>query len=208
MYLSYYGDVKKKARCKLHGDMVKNFIGDFYHMRNSYTQTQFDLRFNDMLSKYEPCRSYLENKLYPSRNSWARYSIAKVFTAGAESTQRVESINGVLKKHLDRDYYGSNPSVGLPSTFNTIFKEIDNILQAHLSLIPLSLQQINQVTESNSTFGDIIEHEYDLPQIRLHELILEISYIATTSSSPTTPHYLVILKDSSLICTCISKVAC
>ncbi|EXX50753.1 hypothetical protein GLOIN_2v1774635 [Rhizophagus irregularis DAOM 181602=DAOM 197198] len=62
-----------------------------------------------------------------------------------------------------------------------------------------------QVTESNSTFGDIIEHEYDLPQIRLHELILEISYIATTSSSPTTPHYLVILKDSSLICTCMSK---
>ncbi|POG71595.1 hypothetical protein GLOIN_2v1774635 [Rhizophagus irregularis DAOM 181602=DAOM 197198] len=224
MYLSYYGDVKKKARCKLHGDMVKNFIGDFYHMRNSYTQTQFDLRFNDILSKYEPYRSYLENKLYPSRNSWARYSIAKVFTAGAKSTQRVESINGVLKKHLDRgtllkdlvkvveselkkelqyirikDYYGLNPSVGLPSTFNTIFKEIDNILQAHLSLIPLSLQQ------SNSTFGDIIEHEYDLPQIRLHELILEISYIATTSSSPTTPHYLVILKDSSLICTCMSK---
>ena len=95
-------NVKKKARCKLHGDMVKNFIGDFYHMRNSYTQTQFDLRFNDMLSKYEPCRSYLENKLYPSRNSWARYSIAKIFTAGVESTQRVESINGVLKKHLDR----------------------------------------------------------------------------------------------------------
>ncbi|PKC66657.1 hypothetical protein RhiirA1_394322 [Rhizophagus irregularis] len=26
----------------------------------------------------------------------------KVFTAGVESTQRVESINGVLKKHLDR----------------------------------------------------------------------------------------------------------
>ncbi|PKK56067.1 hypothetical protein RhiirC2_800829, partial [Rhizophagus irregularis] len=149
------------------------------------------------------------------------------------STQRVESINGVLKKHLDRgtllkdlvkvveselekelqytqikDYYGLNPSVGLPSTFNTIFKEIDNILQAHLSLIPLSLQQINQVTESNSTFGDIIEHEYDLPQIRLHKLILEISYIAITSSSLTTPHYLVILKDSSSIYTCMSKVAC
>ncbi|CAB5092260.1 unnamed protein product [Rhizophagus irregularis] len=155
-------NVKKKARCKLHGDMVKNFIGDFYHMRNSYTQTQFDLRFNDM-------------------------------------------------------HYGSNPSVGLPSTFNTIFKEIDNILQAHLSPIPLSFQQINQVTESNLTFGGIIEHKYDLPQIRLYELILDISvndfqklwefsYIATTSSSPTTPHYVVIFKDSSSICTCMMIV--
>ncbi|PKK62086.1 hypothetical protein RhiirC2_787937 [Rhizophagus irregularis] len=74
-----------------------------------------------------------------------------------------------------------------------------------------------QVTESNSTFGGIIEHEYDLPQIRLHELILDISvndfqklwefsYIATTSSSPTTPHYVVIFKDSSSICTCMSII--
>src|SRR5947207_1992324 len=54
-------------------------------------------------TKYEPCRTYLENKLYPSRESWARYSIGKIFTAGVESTQRVKSINGVLKKHLDRD---------------------------------------------------------------------------------------------------------
>jgi hypothetical protein len=89
-----------------------------------------------------------------------------VFTAGIESTQRVESINGVLKKHLDRgtllkelvkvieqeldkesqytrikDYYGSNPSTGLPSTYNTIFKEIDCILQTYLAPIPLSLQR-------------------------------------------------------------------
>jgi hypothetical protein len=62
-------NIKKKARCKLHDDMVKNFFKDFYHMRNSYTQIQFDLRYNNMLVKYEPCRSYLENKLYPSRNS-------------------------------------------------------------------------------------------------------------------------------------------
>ncbi|EXX69128.1 hypothetical protein RirG_098850 [Rhizophagus irregularis DAOM 197198w] len=107
-----------------------------------------------MLTKYEPCQAYLENKLYPSRESWARYSIGKIFTAGVESTQQVESINGVLKKHLDRstllkklvkeverelnkeahysrlnNYYGSNPSIGLPSTYKTIFKDIDSILK-------------------------------------------------------------------------------
>src|ERR1041385_8781756 len=125
-----------------------------------------------MLLKYEPCRTYLENKLYPNHKSWARYSIGKVFTAGVESTQRVESINGVLKKHLDRgtllkklvraieseldkeahyshlnDYYGSNPTIGLPSTYNTIFKDIDSILKECLAPIPLSLQraQMKQV---------------------------------------------------------------
>ncbi|EXX50615.1 hypothetical protein RirG_269120 [Rhizophagus irregularis DAOM 197198w] len=94
-------NVKKKAKSKLHGEMINNFIGDFHHMRNSYTQCQFELRYKEMLTKYEPCRTYLEKKLYSSRESWARYAIGKVFTAGVESTQRVESINGVLKKHLD-----------------------------------------------------------------------------------------------------------
>ena len=90
----------------------------------------------------------------------------KIFTAGVESTQRVEFINGVLKKHLDRgtllkelvkevereldkeahyshlnDYYGSNPTIGLPSTYETIFKEIDSILKEFLAPIPLSLQR-------------------------------------------------------------------
>jgi hypothetical protein len=160
-----------------------------------------------MLLKYEPCRTYLENKLYPNHKSWARYSIGKVFTAGVESTQRVESINGVLKKHLDRgtllnelvkviknelekeaqynrirDYYGSNPLTGLPSTYNTIFKDIDSILKEHLASIPLSLQRaqmkqallyqgilitINQVKEPDNEPNDIIESMYDKPQILL-----------------------------------------
>ena len=89
-----------------------------------------------------------------------------MFTAGIESTQRVESINGVIKKLVDRgtllnelvraiedeldkeaqytrikNYYGTNPSVGLPSTYNTIFKEIDLLLQEFLSPILLSLQR-------------------------------------------------------------------
>ena len=159
-------NVKKKAKSKLHGEMVNNFIGDFHHMRNSYTQCQFETRYKEMLTKYEPCRTYLENKLYPSRESWARYSTGKIFTAGVESTQRVESINGVLKKHLDRgtllkelvreverelnkeahysrlnDYYGSNPAIGLQSTYETIFKDIDSILKEFLAPIPLSLQR-------------------------------------------------------------------
>ncbi|EXX51956.1 hypothetical protein RirG_257290 [Rhizophagus irregularis DAOM 197198w] len=159
-------NIKKKAKALLRNDMVQNFIEDFYHMRNSYTEYQFELRYTEMLTKYELYRSYLEKELYPSRESWARYAISKVFTEGVESTQRVESINGVLKKHLDqgtllkelvkvieneldketqysriKEYYGSNPSTGLPSTYNTIFKNIDSILKDHLAPIPLSLQR-------------------------------------------------------------------
>ena len=62
-------NVKKKAKFMLRAEMVEDFVKDFYHMRNSYSQYQFELRYNEMLTKYEPCRPYLERKLYPSRES-------------------------------------------------------------------------------------------------------------------------------------------
>ncbi|CAG8462238.1 8411_t:CDS:1 [Scutellospora calospora] len=123
-----------------------------------------------MLIKYELCYLYLE-KLYNNHTSWARYLVAKVFIVGIESTQHVESIIGVIKKHIDRgtllrelvnaidqelekkaqytriaDYYESNSSVSLVSIYNTIFKRIDSVLEAKLAPIPLSLQraQMNQ----------------------------------------------------------------
>ena len=245
-------NVKKKARSKLHGEMVNKFVEDFYHMRNSCNERQFEARYNEMLTKYEKCRPYLEKKLYPNRESWARYAIAKVFTAGVESTQRVESLNGVLKKHVDRgsllrelvkeiereldkeaqysrirDYYGSNPSTGLSSTYNTIFKDIDSVLKDFLAPIPLSLQRaqmkqallyqgilvsIEQVNESYDEPNSIVEHIYDRPQIRLQELLLgidhkeiqeiwEVDYIVPSSTSK--PHYVVVLRDLTLLCTCM-----
>ncbi|CAB4396454.1 unnamed protein product [Rhizophagus irregularis] len=86
MYLPYCRKYKKKAKALLRNDMVQNFIEDFYHMCNNYTKYQFELRYTERLTNHE---------------SWARYAISKVFTAGVESTQQVEFINGVLKKHLD-----------------------------------------------------------------------------------------------------------
>ncbi|CAG8513840.1 14646_t:CDS:2 [Racocetra fulgida] len=173
---------------KLRGDMVNNFINKFYHLRNSHTQEEFE--------------------------SWAKYATSKMFTAGVESTQRVESINSVLKKHLDqsillkelvktleqelekeshytciRNYYGSNPSTGLPSTYKTIFKDIDSVLMNHLAPTPLSLQraQMNQallyqgalitneqIKEYDIEADSTIEHLYDVPQIRLQELLLGV----------------------------------
>ncbi len=54
-------NVKKKIRSILRDEMVKDFVKDFYHMCNNYNQYQFELRYNEMLIKYEP---YFERKLY------------------------------------------------------------------------------------------------------------------------------------------------
>jgi len=98
-------NVKKKSKSKLRSDVANNFVTDFYTMRNSYSEEQFELKYQEMISKYEPCRSYLENRLYPSRTYWARYYFRKLFTAGIESTQRVESINGVIKNWWTEAHY-------------------------------------------------------------------------------------------------------
>ncbi|CAG8695017.1 15141_t:CDS:2 [Gigaspora margarita] len=206
-----------------------------------------------MLIKYDSCHLYLE-RLYNRHASWARYSVAKVFIAKIESTQHVESIIGIIKKHVDcgtllkelvtvieqelekeaqytriMDYYGSNLSVGLMLTYNTIFKEVDSILKDNLVPIPLSLQRaqikqtllyqvtlitIDQVKKWDINYNNIIEQLYDAPQIHLAKLITDIpfdtikelwkvSYIAFASK----PHYVVILNDSTLLCTCMKIIS-
>ena len=53
-------NVKKKAKSKLRGEAASSFVTDFYAMRNSYNEEQFDTKYQEMLTKYEPCRPYLE----------------------------------------------------------------------------------------------------------------------------------------------------
>ncbi|CAG8646177.1 13582_t:CDS:1, partial [Gigaspora margarita] len=57
----------KKTKSKLSRDKIKSFIEDFYCMHNSYSLHQFELRYNEMLKKYEQCQGYFERKLYPSQ---------------------------------------------------------------------------------------------------------------------------------------------
>ncbi|PKC56602.1 hypothetical protein RhiirA1_473761, partial [Rhizophagus irregularis] len=106
---------------------------------------------------------------------------------------------------------------------------IDNVLKVNLAPIPLSLQRaqmkqallyqemmisINQAKESNNAPDGIIEQLYDVPQIRLKELLsgilsddiqelMEVSSIVPASDKPFRPHYVIILKDSSSLCTSV-----
>ena len=91
--------------------------------------------------------------------------------------------------------------------------------------IPLSIQraQMNQSllyqanlisidrVNDEGNFNGISEYSYDIPQIRLRDLLndisnsnitelWEVSYIASKTSKP---HYVVILKDSTMLCTCM-----
>ena len=52
--------VKKKAKFKLWDEAVSSFVTNFYTMRNSYSEEQFDTKYQEMLTKYKPYRPYLE----------------------------------------------------------------------------------------------------------------------------------------------------
>ena len=124
------------------------------------------------------------------------------------------------------DYYGSNPSVGLPSIYKTIFKELDSVLQVNLLPIPLSIQRaqmnqsllyqaslisIDKVEDAESNVNGILEHLYDIPQIRLRDLLNGISYsditelwiVSYIGSKTAKSHYVAILEDSTILCTCM-----
>ncbi|CAG8548914.1 13676_t:CDS:10 [Cetraspora pellucida] len=175
-------NVKKKLRAKLWGEAIKHFVEDFCNMRNSYSQEQFEARYYDILTKYESCYSYLE-KLYNSHTSWAKYSVVKVFTAGMKSTQHVESIIGIIKKHIDH---------------GTLLKELVNVIEQELEK-EAQYTRIKDYYGSNPSIAELI---IDILYDAIKEL-WEVSYIGFASK----PNYVVIFNDSTLLYTYMNIIS-
>ena len=60
-----------------------------------------------LIEGYPNAKSYLK-RLYKSKESWMRYYTSSYFTAEMQSINHVKSINGVIKKDLDRQYVSLN----------------------------------------------------------------------------------------------------
>ncbi|CAG8768833.1 1209_t:CDS:2, partial [Gigaspora rosea] len=76
------------------------FLSDFWKTRNSLCIEVFEHRFRSLLEKYPGASKYLNNPIYSTRESWARSFINQIFTAGMQSTQRVELINTIIHKSV------------------------------------------------------------------------------------------------------------
>jgi hypothetical protein len=114
---------------------------------------------------------YLTNTLYSTKNSWAVPWIRNRFTAGAQSTQRIESINKHIHDKVDRstslcnllisitdhvknDEYlekfeierNALPTIGMPMLNTRFFSRIDAIIKEILTPVMLGKQraQMNQ----------------------------------------------------------------
>ncbi|CAB4487905.1 unnamed protein product [Rhizophagus irregularis] len=58
----------------------------------------FFSRWTSLLENFPLAKDYLLRVLWPSNKSWARCYLKQIFTAGIESTSRVEGMNAIIKK--------------------------------------------------------------------------------------------------------------
>lgn len=80
------------------------FMAAFWSTRNSITEQEFEHRWNNDLLIFgegkPKVEEYLAN-LYKRRERWAWPWVGTKFTAGMQSTQRVESMHGIIKKKVN-----------------------------------------------------------------------------------------------------------
>lgn len=161
----------KKLKKKLHNKW-DGFISDFYALRNSLVASDFNRCWMDLMNKYSEVQRYCDRVLYSTKECWAYAFMRRKFSANTHSTQRVESINRVIKLEANsgnslcqlragielrlkdeakyarlQEFRNMNPTTGLPNVSNTIFKGIDDMCKKFLTTNSLALQR-RQMFES------------------------------------------------------------
>ncbi|RHZ53322.1 hypothetical protein Glove_443g1 [Diversispora epigaea] len=92
-------NLPKNLKGKL-GERWNDFIKQFYQCRNSLCEPLFKQRWNQLLNDFPASKDYLLRTLGRNCRSWARAYLYKIFTAGIESTSRIEGYNWVIKQQL------------------------------------------------------------------------------------------------------------
>jgi hypothetical protein len=189
MYFHIDLNLRKKLKGKL-GNKFEEFRHKFYTCRNSLCEDLFELRWNQLIDQYPAAVKYLSDTLYVNKESWAIPWIYKRFTTGAQSIQRIESINRYIHDKVDRatslrdlllsikDYvkneeYLENfelernaiPTIGMPMLNARFFGSVNDIMKAFLTPVMLGKQR-SQMNQSVC---------YDINQITEWQNLIDVS---------------------------------
>ncbi|GES93824.1 protein FAR1-related sequence 5-like [Rhizophagus clarus] len=108
-------NLPKRLKNKLGTTDFKEFIHDFWKTRNSLCVEVFEQRFQTLLNKFPNGNDYLHDPIYLTQHSWVRAFTSRVFTAGMQSTQRIESINSIIHKVVSSSSTMANVAEALDS---------------------------------------------------------------------------------------------
>ncbi|CAB5361318.1 unnamed protein product [Rhizophagus irregularis] len=172
-------NIIKHLKNKL-GEAFPSFSKAFYLCRNTLSVELFEQHWKVMMSTFPESCSYMTKVLYSNRSSWAKSYSPFQFNAGIQSTQSVESFNGIIKKavnstsslcdvekainkrHDDESQYcklvdlkAQQTTVGLPHLASQFFSNIDAILNHFLTPLVLSWQRF-QISQSLTYEGQLV----------------------------------------------------
>lgn len=158
-------NLPKNTKSKL-SNQYDEFVRDFYQCRNSLCEELFYERWSKLTDKYPSVKDYLTRVLYPSRQAWARAFTSKIFTAGIQTTSRVEGYNNVIKRELTAnstlcnlasslderlrneaqwnrffEYRTLSTCMGISSVGHDLFPEVDKLMSEYLTPHILSAER-------------------------------------------------------------------
>ncbi|CAB4425742.1 unnamed protein product [Rhizophagus irregularis] len=160
----------------------------------------FKQRWNRLLNDYPMAKDYLLRTLDQKFKSWARAYLYKIFTAGIESTARVEGYNWIIKQQLkakstlcelaDRidsrlkeeerwnqfhEYKQSTTTNTTSTSGNTIKTEISQCLFVNAIMIEPNNEELSCEQENPDKASDgFIEDQHDARFITLQTMIEEV----------------------------------
>ncbi|CAG8742905.1 22231_t:CDS:2, partial [Gigaspora rosea] len=135
----------------------------------------FELEYVKLIKDYPLVASYLEH-LYESKRSWAKCYTSSCFTAGIQSTSRVESVNRIIKRDLDgRCVSLSDLCASITQLLKDrqIHKEeqMSHSLLYHITQVDRNRKDINSEFSCETTCIDEI---FDLPQASAITILNEV----------------------------------
>ncbi|CAB5396326.1 unnamed protein product [Rhizophagus irregularis] len=183
--------IKIISRSNMHNDASDLLIG---LVQKKQENPHFFLNLNLMLiivlcgllENFPLAKDYLLRVLWPSNKSWARCYLKQIFTAGIESTSRVEGMNAIIKKTVRSNstlcQLVDQLSEHLFQKFNgERFHEYDLqlLVQFHrngtMSISPSNYHLFSELDfTQEQEIEAFIEYSYDAQQITLQSIIDEI----------------------------------
>ena len=186
-------NIIKHLRSKL-GTDFHLFSQAFYLCRNALSIELFEQKWKYMVETFPACNNYMTKTLYANRISWAKCYTPFHFNAGIQSTQSVESFNGIIKKALNSastlcdvekaidkrheqesqycklvDLKSQQTTVGLPHLSSQFFSNVDTVLVHFLTPLILSWQRF-QISQSFTYEGCLASSIFEVSFIKKFQL--------------------------------------
>ncbi|GJJ76621.1 zinc finger SWIM domain-containing protein 3 [Entomortierella parvispora] len=150
--------LRQNLNKNLHGALGKDwndFISAFWTTRNALTASDFERRWSEHVAVFGVDKPKIEGylkRISEKREHWAWPWVGTRFTAGMQSTQRVESMNAAIKRAV-------NGKTSLPALFEAIEKKLSNEAQTSKYILYKTDTTVDPATSTfvQQMFADVID---------------------------------------------------